>query len=134
MIALSTMEAKYMVVNHCAREAIWLRQFLADVRCNQDEGIVVMYNNQGAILLAKNLVHHTRTKHIDIQHHFIREKVERRVINLEYYSTEHMMADGLTKVLARNSQKKHIKMMGSGDFGHLQSGSVESRLTPKGSW
>ena len=93
-----------------------------------------MCNNQGAILLAKNLVHHTRTKHIDIQHHFIQEKVEKRVINLKYYSTEHMMADGLTKALARISQKKYIKMMGFGDFGHLQSGSVESRLIPKGSW
>jgi hypothetical protein len=75
-VALSTMEAEYMVASHCTREAMWLRQLLDDVRCKYDEGTVIMCDNQGAIALAKNPVCDARTKHIEVQHHFVREKVQ----------------------------------------------------------
>ena len=127
-VALSTTEAEYMAASHCTREAIWLRQLMADVRCKQVGGTLVMCDNQGAIALAKNPVHHARTKHIDVQHHFVREKVERGLIRLEYCPTEDMVADVLTKALARERHERLRKMMGFTDFGHSQSGSVEGRL------
>ena len=101
---------------------------MADVRCKQVGGTLVMCDNQGAIALAKNPVHHARTKHIDVQHHFVREKVERGLIRLEYCPTEDMMADVLTKALARDKHERLRKMMGFEDFGHSQSGRVEGRL------
>ena len=127
-VALSTTEAEYMAASHCTREAIWLRQLMADVRCKQVGGTLVMCDNQGAIALAKNPVHHARTKHIDVQHHFVREKVERGLIRLEYCPTEDMMADVLTKALAKERHEKLRTMMGFEDFGHSQSRNVEGGL------
>ena len=60
-----------------------------------------MCDSQGAIALAKNPTHHSRTKHIDVQHHFIREQVEVEVIELKYVPTQAMVADVLTKALGR---------------------------------
>ncbi len=56
-------------------------------------------DNQGSIALAHNPVFHSRTKHIDIQHHYIRDEVASRRIELSYVPTEEMIADGLTKAL-----------------------------------
>lgn len=126
-VALSTTEAEYMAASHCLREAIWLRQLLDDVGCSNDEGTLMMCDNQGAIALAKNPVYHSRTKHIDVQHHFVRENVEKGVIRLEYCPTEDMLADVLTKALARERHERLIRRMGIGDFGPSQSGSVERR-------
>ena len=125
-VALSTTEAEYMATSHCTREAMWLRQLLDDVRCKYDEGTLIMCDNQGAIALAKNPVYHARTKHIEVQHHFVREKVARGAIILEYYPTQEMLADVLTKALARERHEALTTKMGIGNFGHSQSGSVGS--------
>ena len=58
-----------------------------------------MEDNQGAICIAKNPVAHSRTKHIDIRYHYIRETLCDKIIELEYCPTEHMIADLLTKPL-----------------------------------
>ena len=125
-VALSTTEAEYMAASHCVREALWLRQLLDDVRCKYDEGTLIMCDNQGAIALAKNPVYHARTKHIEVQHHFVREKVARGAIMLEYCPTEEMLADVLTKALARERHERLTRRLGICEFGHSQSGSVES--------
>ena len=100
-VALSTTEAEYMAVSQSAKEAIWLQQLMADVGCMQVEGTTIMCDNQGCIALAKNPKHHSRTMHIDVQHHFIREKIEEEEIYLVYCPTEHMVADVLTKALGK---------------------------------
>ena len=58
-------------------------------------------DNQGAIELAKNPSHHSRTKHIDIKYHHVRDTVARKVISLSYCPTDEMDADLLTKGLPR---------------------------------
>ena len=60
-----------------------------------------MEDNQGAIAIAKNPVDHSRTKHIDIRFHYIREAVQDKLITLKYCPTENMMADILTKPLTK---------------------------------
>ena len=75
-IALSTMKVEYMATSHCTKEAVWLWQLLADVGYVQEGPTSIMYDNQGCIALAKNPTHHSHTKHIDIQHHFIKKKLE----------------------------------------------------------
>ena len=123
-VALSTTEAEYMAASHCTREAIWLRQLLEDVGCKDVEGTLIWCDNQGAIALAKNPVHHARTKHIEVQHHFVREKVDNATITLEYCPTEDMLADVMTKALARDRHERLTRAIGIGDFGQSQSGSV----------
>ena len=100
-VALSTMEAKYMAASHSVKEAMWFRLLMADVDCMLDGATTIKCNNQGCITLAKNPKHHLRTKHIDVRHHFICEMIEDKVIELEYCPTEGMVADVLTKALAR---------------------------------
>jgi hypothetical protein len=124
-IALSTTEAEYMATSQCTKEAIWLRKFMADVGLVQVGATSIMCDNQGCIALAKNLTHHSCTKHIDIQHHFIREKLESGEIGLKYCPTQDMVADVLTKALAKERHQNLTRSMGLGVLDYLQSGNVE---------
>ncbi len=63
-------------------------------------------------ILTKNPIHHIRTKHIDVQHHFVREQVENGEVRFEYCPTEHMVADVLTKALSKERHHKLINMFG----------------------
>jgi|SRR5579871_5521089 len=116
-VALSTCEAEYMAQTQAAKEAIWLKGLLvelSDMHNNElNPSAVILYgDNQGAIALAKNPVFHGRTKHIDIQHHFVREKVDSGDICLEYIPTEQQIADGLTKPLPRDRFEAFRKALG----------------------
>ena len=84
-----------------------------------------MCDNQGCIAPAKDPKHHSRTKHIDVQHHFIREKLEDGEVSLWYCPTEDMVADVLTKALAKVRHEKLTKAMGLRGSNYSQSGSVE---------
>jgi len=71
-IALSTMEAEYMENTQATKEAMWITKLMMDLGYMEDKKVMVIRcDNQGAISLTKNPTHHARTKHIDVQHHFI---------------------------------------------------------------
>ena len=74
-MALSTCEAEYVAASHCVCHAIWLRRLLSELNCPQQKSTEVRIDNKSAIELAKNPVHHERSKHIDVRFHFIREHV-----------------------------------------------------------
>jgi kynurenine formamidase len=97
---------------------------LGDVGFVQQDATTIMCDNQGCIALAKNPKHHSRTKHIDVQHHFICEKLESGEINLEYCPTEDMVVDVLTKALAKDRHQQLAKEMGLQEGNYSQSGSV----------
>jgi hypothetical protein len=101
-VALSTAEAEYMALSTAAQEVSWLRKFLVNFGLDQNKATVIFEDNQGCIALAKNPVSHERTKHIDIRYHFIRELVEAKMIDLQYLPTADMLADLLTKGMARD--------------------------------
>ena len=63
--------------------------------------MIIKVDNQGSIHLAKNPEYHARTKHIDIQHHFIREPIKMKKVELIYCPTQDNVADMLTKLLVR---------------------------------
>ena len=100
-----------MALTLAAKETIWIRLLMTELGLMQDDAtptvnvleregaIALKDDNQSAIALANNPVLHSRTKHIDIQHHFIRNEVTEGRIDLTYVSTEHMVADGLIKPL-----------------------------------
>ena len=99
-MALSTTEAKYMASCDAARHAIWLRLILDDLGFGLgNKPLPLLNDNSGCIALSKNPVHHDRTKHIAMRHHFLREKVEDNTISLNYISTAGNLADLLTKAL-----------------------------------
>lgn len=81
-VALSTMEAEYMAISYATRHAIWLRALLAELTFTQDGPTTINADNQSAIALSKDNVNHSRSKHIDIRHHFIRECILADTISL----------------------------------------------------
>ena len=112
-VALSTMEAEYMAMAEAVKELKWMRQFLKELGYgNHESATVLKCDNQGAIVLAKNPVSHSRAKHIDIRHHFIRDAIEDGIIWLEYVPTAEMTADSLTKALARQKHVNCLRRMG----------------------
>lgn len=92
-VALSTTEAEYMALTEAAKEGIWLKGLLGDLGFHQDQAVVYC-DSLSAICLAKDQVHHERTKHIDVRYHFIRS--EKRV-QVKKIRTEDNPADALTK-------------------------------------
>jgi len=68
---LSSTEAKYMSLSQVAKEALWLRKLLGDLGYHQLVATPLYCNNQSAIALSQNPKYHTRTKHIEVQHHYI---------------------------------------------------------------
>ena len=95
-----------------AQETIWLRQLLNTLGFTQSEPTRLCEDNQGAIAISKNNKNSTRTKHIDIKYHFIREANENNGIKLLYCPTEKMLADILTKALPRPRFEELRSLMG----------------------
>jgi hypothetical protein len=77
VVALSTTEAKYMATTHARKEAIWLQRLSSSIGLVQ-QTVRIDYDSQNAIFLAKNPAYHSKTKHIDVQYHFVRDMVEGR--------------------------------------------------------
>ena len=97
-MALSTCEAEYVALANAIQEAKFLRQLCVDMRVSIAGKLLIMIDNQGAMNLAKNPVHHQRSKHIDIiKYHFIRSEIQEGRINLEYIPSEENIADVFTK-------------------------------------
>ena len=98
-VALSTTEAEYTAVTEAFKDAIWLHGLIGDLGIVQ-EHMEVHYDRQSAICLAKNQIHHARTKHIDVRFYFVREIVDEGDILLQKISTIDNPADMLTKVVS----------------------------------
>ncbi|GKE26890.1 retrovirus-related pol polyprotein from transposon TNT 1-94 [Tanacetum coccineum] len=101
-LALSTTEAEYVSAGKACQQALWMKQALIDYDVRLDD-VPIMCYNKGAIDLSKNLVQHSRTKHIEIRHHFLRDNVQKGHISIEKVTSVDNIADILTKPLKRKS-------------------------------
>ncbi|CAL9026178.1 unnamed protein product [Prunus brigantina] len=97
-VSLSTAEAEYVAAGSCCTQLLWMRQMLEDYGLAQS-CFLIYCDNMSAIDISKNPVQHSRTKHIDIRHHFIRDLVEDKILSLEFVPSEKQLADILTKAL-----------------------------------
>lgn len=114
-IALSSCEAEYMAQTQAAKEAILLTRLLSEVDIGLGlpaKPVLIKADNQGAIALATDPRFHTRTKHIDIQWHFVRDQVEVGAVSFEWVPTKDMAADGLTKPLSKDKFAQFIGQLG----------------------
>jgi phosphoribosyl-AMP cyclohydrolase len=96
VVALSTTEAKYMVATHASKEVVWLQRLCSGIGLVQ-QAIRIDCDSQSAIFLMKNLTYHSKTKHIDIQYHFLRDMVEEKKVLLMKVDTLKNVVDSLTK-------------------------------------
>ncbi|GJU76682.1 hypothetical protein Tco_1273752 [Tanacetum coccineum] len=99
-LAISTTKAEYVSAKKACQQVLWMKQALVDYNIKLDY-IPVLCDNKGAIYLSKNPVLHSRIKHIEIQHHFLRDNVQKGNISIEKVSSEDNIADILTKPLKR---------------------------------
>ena len=101
VVALSSYEAEYIAACAAACQGVWLGRLLEDLLKTEVKKVVLKIDNQSAIALSKNSVHHERSKHIDTRFHYIRDCVESGMIEIQHVCTEDQHADILTKSLAR---------------------------------
>jgi hypothetical protein len=99
-VAVSTTEAEYMSVASAIKEALWLRKLLQDLHVPVEGPVTMHSDSQGAISLAQNPIISARSKHIDVLHHFARERLARKEVLIEYCPTDRMLADCFTKALS----------------------------------
>jgi len=78
-------------------ELLWIKNVLSDLGFKQNETIRLYCDNMSAIAIAHNLVPHDRTKHVEIDRHFIKEKLEAGIISFSFVRSELQLADVLTK-------------------------------------
>eukprot|EP00253_Pinus_taeda_P005139 PITA_05139 len=109
-VALSSTKAEYRGAAKASCEAVWLRRMLADMHVSQAGPTPLFCDNQGVLKLAKNLVFHERTKHVETHCHYIRQLLEDGSIQLLYVPTKDQPTDILTKPLGPD---KFVKFSGS---------------------
>lgn len=104
-VSTSTTEAEYVALCQAGKQAIWTRGLLKELgRMNlleNDFSVPISCDNQAAIGLAENPENHARSKHIDVQFHYIRQLVAYNYIRVEFCPSTHMLADVLTKPLSK---------------------------------
>ena len=111
-VALSTTEAELMASSEATRQAIWLRQLLSDLQLPLEQPLPILNDNNGAIALSKNPVNHDKSKHIDMRHKFVREKVEDNTVTLSHVPSAENMADLLTKSLPAETFNRLRDLLG----------------------
>jgi hypothetical protein len=98
-MALSTSKAEYMATTHASKEVVWLQRLCSGIGLVQ-QVVRLDCDSQSAIFLAKNPTYHLKTKHIDVQYHFVRDMVEEKKVLLEKVDTLKNVADSLTKSMS----------------------------------
>lgn len=111
-VALSTTEAEYMAASQTVKEIAWLKTLFKRLLGTDDVPTTLFLDNQSAIQLIKNPVHHKRTKHIDVKYHYIRSQYKDKVFSLEYVPSKDQQADILTKALPRISYQHQRENLG----------------------
>lgn len=99
-ISRSSAEAEYRAVANAVAESSWIRQLLQDPRCPLHQATAVFCDNVSAIYMSSNLVQHQRTKHIEIDQHFVRDRVSMGHVCVLHVPSSRQFADIFTKGLA----------------------------------
>jgi hypothetical protein len=98
-ISLSITEPEYIDDASCFTQLIWMKQTLEDLQVKYDHPILLNCDNTSAINLSKNPIMHSKTKHIPMKFHFLREQVSQKIVKVEYVDTKEHIANIFTKPL-----------------------------------
>nr|GEW89734.1 retrovirus-related Pol polyprotein from transposon TNT 1-94 [Tanacetum cinerariifolium] len=113
--AISSTKTEYIALSGCCAQILWMRSQLSDYGLGFNK--IPMYcDNKSVIALCCNNVQHSRSNHIDIRYHFIKEQVENGVIELYFVNTEYQLADLFTKALGRDRIEFLINKLGMISF------------------
>jgi hypothetical protein len=112
-VCQSTIESEYIALSEASKQGQWLRALLRELQWSEYLGdnleVPIYSDNQGCIALARDPIAHSRTKHIDVRYHYIRELVAFGKTTIEYCPTGDILADLLTKPLPMTAYKHCIQ-------------------------
>ncbi|XP_071713699.1 secreted RxLR effector protein 161-like [Rutidosis leptorrhynchoides] len=97
VVSLSSAESEFRDIAKGVVEALWIRKLLTEIGFTRKEAIQILCDNEAAIAISENPIQHDRTKHVEIDRHFIREKLDAEIISLPSIRSEDQLADILTK-------------------------------------
>ncbi|GKF64764.1 hypothetical protein Tco_0188212 [Tanacetum coccineum] len=108
---MSSAEAEYVSLSACCAQVLWLRTQLTNYGFHYDK--IPMYcDSKAVIAISYNPVQHTYTKHIDVRYHFIKEHIEKGIVELFFVGTEYQLADLFTKALPEDRFKYLVRRFG----------------------
>lgn len=110
-VALSTTEAEYIAATEAGKELLWLVRFLLELGMQQEDAIVFC-DSQSAIDLSKNATYHSRTKHIDVRFHWLRDVIENQQMKLKKIHTDKNPSDMLTKIVPKDKLELCCRLVG----------------------
>ncbi len=111
-ITLSSTEAEYMAMTHSGKEAVFLNHLFSDLEIPFKFPISLLVDNQSTIALMENPIFHAHSKHIEVRHHWMREKTGDGTIQLEYVPMADQVADIFTKLLNSEKFRKFCDALG----------------------
>ena len=100
-VARPSVEVEYQAMASATCELIWVKQLIQELKFTDVQPMKLYCDNQAALHIASNPVFHERTKHIEIDCHFIREKLLAKEISTEFVNSSNQLADIFTKSLRR---------------------------------
>ena len=111
---MSSTESEYVALSEAGREAFWLRNLYDELGFPQMGPTVIKSDNEGSVILSHNPQFHARTKHIEIRHHWVRDLVNDKILDVQSCCNPEQTADILTKPLPRLKHQRHRCEMGMG--------------------
>ncbi|KAM1001461.1 hypothetical protein ACFX2A_008095 [Malus domestica] len=117
-VSKSSTEAEYRALSSTAAELDWIKQILGFLTITISSVPVLFCDNMSAIALSFNPVQHQRTKHIEVDVHFVRERVAKNQLHVQFVSSQEQFADILTKGLSAPLFHTHCNNLMLGSFKH----------------
>ena len=115
VIALSSAEAEFRGITKGIAEILWIKKLMGEIGATLKLPIKLMCDNKSAISISENPVQHDRTKHVKVDQHFIKEKIEEGIIELPFVRSEEQLADILTKAVSGGVFEIILGKLGIGD-------------------
>jgi len=113
---LSSTEVEYVALTHCTTEVLFIKNLLKEMKMSVSLLMIIHEDNAGALFLAQNHALGLRTKHINVRYHFVRDLIEKGLLELKYISTNENVADIMTKNLNELKHKKFgVKLLNGKD-------------------
>ncbi|GKC71804.1 putative RNA-directed DNA polymerase [Tanacetum coccineum] len=115
VVSLSSAEAEFRGIAKGLAEALWIRKLVSEIGFPPRGSTQIMCDNKAAIQISENPVQHDRTKHVEVDRHFIKEKLEARIIELPFVKSSDQLADILTKAVGTDIFHKCLSKLNFGN-------------------